>query len=332
LRPITVLPASDATPKDPPDAAAVDVSVIVVTHNNASLIADCLRAIAGSAQRCSSEVIVVDNGSSDGTLAAIPQELAPSRILALERNVGFARATNAGIAASRGRSIALVNSDAFPDTGSLDRLIETIDELPQAGIVGARLRYPDGRPQPSAGRFPSLIGGLWVALFLHRMPLVGRLDIGIWAHPSLYRRRRRVDWVTAAFCVARRDAGALPTARFMYGEDVEWALQCRRAGLEVWLEPQATAVHIGRASVTQSQQRGFAQERRAHFELAWFGHRSVLAQLLARVILILHAASRLLLLGCVGSLRGARDEQRSEYKALLRVALVPASSRLSDDA
>jgi N-acetylglucosaminyl-diphospho-decaprenol L-rhamnosyltransferase len=298
-----------------------EASVIVVTHNNESLIVDCLRAIEVGIARHSYEVIVVDNNSSDRTIAAIPDDLKPWRPVALKRNVGFARATNTGIEASRGRLMVLVNSDAFPDPGSIDRLIDAIDELPRAGIVGARLRYPTGQPQPSVGRLPSLMGGLWVALFLHRMPLTARLDIGISVHPSLYRSRRRVDWVTGAFCVARREAGFLPAGAFMYGEDIEWALACRHEGLEVWLEPAATAVHIGRASVDQSQEQGFAQEQRVRFELAWFARSGRLAQLGARGVLVIHALSRLILYGGLAALPGRRARRLGEYRTLLRAAL-----------
>jgi GT2 family glycosyltransferase len=310
------------------DAAAPDVSVIVVTHNNESLIVGCLRAIRTGIARNTYEVIVVDNDSIDGTLAAIPDDLKPRRIIALEENIGFARANNVGIEACRGRLVALVNSDALPDPGSIDRLVEAIDELPRAGIVGARLRYPTGRPQPSVGRFPSLMGGLWVALFLHRMPLSARLNIGVSAHRSLYRARQRVDWVTAAFCVARREVGYLPAGGFMYGEDIEWALACRQTHLQVWLEPAATAVHIGRASVDHSQSPGFAQERRAQFELEWFARRGRHAQLAARGVLVAHALSRLILYGGLATLRGRRGGQVDEYTALLRAALVRRPSRM----
>ena len=302
-------------------ATPPEVSVIVVTHNNESLIADCLRAIRNGLQLHSYETIVVDNDSTDGTLAAIPEDLKPWRVIALEANVGFAQANNAGIEASRGRLMVLVNSDAFPDHGSIDRLIKAIDELPRAGIVGGRPRYPTGEPQPSVGRFPSLTGGLWVALFLHRLPLTARLDIGISAHPSLYRARRRVDWVTAAFCVARREAGHLPAGAFMYGEDIEWACACRQAGLEVWLEPAATAIHIGRASVDQSQDPGFAQRRRVQFEMVWFARRGRLAQLAARGVLVVHALLRLAVYGGLAALRRHRDRRVGENTTLLRVAL-----------
>jgi GT2 family glycosyltransferase len=303
------------------EAARPDASVIVVTHNNELLIADCLRAIKTGLHLHSYEVIVVDNGSTDGTLAAIPDDLEPWRVIALNANVGFAQANNAGIEASRGRLMVLVNSDAFPDNGSIDRLIEAIEELPQAGIVGGRLRYPTGKPQPSVGRFPSLTGGLWVALFLHRMPLTARANIGLSAHPALYRSRRQVDWVTGAFCVARREAGQLPAGAFMYGEDVAWALACRKAGLEVWFDPAATTVHIGRASVDQSQDSGFAQRRRVEFELAWFAYRGPLAQLAARGVLVVHALLRLALYGGQAALRGHRGRQVDEYTALLRAAV-----------
>jgi GT2 family glycosyltransferase len=303
------------------EATCPDASVIVVTHNNESLIGDCLRAIEAGLHLYSYEIIVVDNASSDDTLATIPDDLKSARVIALEANVGFAQANNAGIEASRGRLIVLVNSDAFPDRGSIDRLIEAIDELPDAGIVGGRLRYPTGEPQPSVGRFPSLRGGMWVALFLHRMPFTARANMGLSVHPALYRSRRRVDWVTGAFCVARREIGLLPTGAFMYGEDVAWALACNQAGREVWYDPAATTVHIGRASVDQSQDPGFAQQRRVEFELAWFASRGRVAKLAARGVLILHALMRLVLYGGMAALRGHRDRRVDEYTALLRAAV-----------
>jgi GT2 family glycosyltransferase len=314
----------------PPDADVTepDASVIVVTHNNESLIADCLTSIEEAVQLHPYETIVVDNGSTDATLAAIPSDAGNRRVIPLGRNAGFAAANNAGIQASRGRLIVLVNSDAFPDPGSIDRLIEAIDELPRAGIVGGRLRYPSGKQQPSVGRFPSLLGGLWVALFLHRLPLTGRTGIGISAHPALYRSRRRVDWVTAAFCIARRESGPLPSEAFMYGEDVAWALACRHAGLGVWFDPAATAIHIGRASVDQSRDLGFAQRQRAQFELEWFARRGRLVQLAARAVLVVHALTRLAVYGGLGALRGKRDRRVIENAGLLRAALSRHHARM----
>jgi N-acetylglucosaminyl-diphospho-decaprenol L-rhamnosyltransferase len=296
------------------------VSAIVVTHNNEAFIADCLGSIQRAAAVSTCELVVVDNGSSDRTTAVVRDHPGKPRLVELAENVGFAAATNVGIRASSGRLIALVNSDAFPDPGSIDTLIAAIDELPRAGIVGAQLRYPDGQLQPSTGNFPSLLGGLWVAVFLHRAPLTARLGIGIAAHPALYRERRQVDWVTAAFCIARRDAGPLPERGFMYGEDVEWALACKSAGFETWLEPAATAIHLGRGSVDVRQGRGFVQWQRARFELAWFGAAGRANELAARAVLATHALLRIALFGPTALLGRRRSRPVREYFALLRAA------------
>jgi GT2 family glycosyltransferase len=310
------------------DATPPEASVIVITHNNESLVARCLRSITAGVRLHSYEVILVDNCSTDGTLAAIPDDAKPHQVIALESNVGYAAANNVGIGASRGRVIVLLNSDAFPDRESIDTLIQAIDELPRAGIIGARLRYPSGKPQPSVGRFPSLTGGLWMALMLHRLPLSARLGIGISTHPTQYRSRRKVDWVTGAFCIARREVGEMPAGAFMYGEDVAWALASRQAGWEIWFDPAATAIHIGRASVDQSQDPGFAQRRRVEFELGWFAERGRLARLAARGVLVLHALVRLLLYGGLRAVRGSRDRRIGENLALLRAALSTRRLRL----
>jgi GT2 family glycosyltransferase len=301
------------------------VSVIVVTHNNRELIGRCLEAVGESLRERDAQLILVDNASTDGTREAIAAAGPPVELVALRENVGFAGAVNRGLQVARGRYVALVNSDAFPDPGCIDRLIDVLAENRRAGIVGAKLRYPDGRLQPSAGTFPSLRGVLWVALGMHRIPGLSRAGIGYLADARLYRRRRRVDWVCAAVCAARAELGPLPSTSFMYGEDVEWGLACRTAGFESWLVPQATAVHIGRASVDQSQDASFAQRRRARFELAWFARRGPTATLIARALLVIHALTRLILIGAICLIRGRRDRRLGEYVALARAALTTAA-------
>jgi GT2 family glycosyltransferase len=293
------------------------VSVVVVTHNNERIVGDCLRAIEAAVPADDSELIVVDNASADGTLREVERAAPAARTFPLAENVGFARAVNHGLSESAGHHVALVNSDAFPDPGSIERLLERLEASEHIGIVGAALRYPDGALQPAAGTFPSLLGGLWVALFLHRVPWLSRLGIGYLADASLYRSARRVDWVCGALCVARADVGPLPDTSFMYGEDVGWAWRCREGGLEVWLEPAATGVHIGRASVDASRSAGFAQRSRVTFELAWFAPRGRFVVLLARGVLVLHALTRIALVALVRA-RGRAGEHGAHHGADLR--------------
>jgi N-acetylglucosaminyl-diphospho-decaprenol L-rhamnosyltransferase len=302
------------------------LTVLVVTYNNREIIGRCLDAIFASRDADELEAIVIDNASVDGTLDVVAAGAWPVQVLAMDTNAGFAKAVNCGLRRASGRYFALVNSDAFVDPDCLRALTRTLDERPSAGIVGAKLRYESGRHQPSAGTFPSLVGDLWVALFLHRVPGLSRAGLGYLADPALYRRPRRVDWVSAAVCAARAELAPLPDSRFMYGEDVEWAVAARGAGWEVWIDPSATAVHISAATVAESQAAGFAQRRRAQFELDWFARRGVAAQALARAVMVVHALARLILYGAGGAVRGRRDARVREYVALLRAAVSPRAS------
>jgi GT2 family glycosyltransferase len=308
--------------RDEPDRIPL-VSIVVVTHNNDDLIRECLDAVVDAARRYPSEIIVVDNASADNTVEVVEHGGWSVDVIRSTENVGFARAVNLAWERARGRYVALVNSDAFLDIGCIDQLVTTLEERPQAGIVGGKLRYPSGRLQPSAGTFPSLFGDLWVALCLHRVPGLSRLGIGYLAEESLYRRPRKVDWVSAAVCASRVEVGPMPTSSFMYGEDVEWALACRNAGWEVWLEPAASAVHVGRASVDHSQDAGFAQRQRVEFELAWFAPRGQAVQLVARLALVTHALLRLVVYGARMPLPDHRGRRTAEYVALFRAALSP---------
>jgi GT2 family glycosyltransferase len=304
---------------------AATVTVVVVTFNNAELVDPCLDAIDCAVTRWPHEVVVVDNASSDGTVARVRSHNRTVRCVVLGENRGFAVASNVGIRASDSRYVALVNSDTFVDAGSIDKLVDFLEVHTCVGIVGGRLRYPSGASQPSAGRFPSLLGNLWMACCLHRLPGSSRLALGVHTHPALYRRARRVDWVTGAFCVARREVGFLPEEAFMYGEDVEWASVARSAGYATWVEPAATAVHIGNATVQRARASGFKQARRVEFELRWFHSRGSAYVLTLRAIWVMHACTRILLYGLLYPVhrRAARNGIR-EFRELLRYAVRPA--------
>jgi GT2 family glycosyltransferase len=273
--------------------AAVDVTLIVVTFNSARTIARCLAGLQKSVVAHTAELLIVDNASTDDTTARAHATAPEAISIELKRNVGFARANNVALQRASGRCVALVNSDAFIDPGAVDRMLELMGSDPRIGIVGGRLRDQHGRPQPSAGRFPTLLGELGVALFLHRTPLLGRLPLSVFAHPAHYRKPNRVGWVTGAFCVARREVGPLPAQAFMYGEDVEWAWQARRRGFEVWLEPGATAIHLGSGGDLSPSTARFRQESRVRFVERWFSARGRSSQLAARLVLSLHALVRI---------------------------------------
>jgi GT2 family glycosyltransferase len=294
-------------------------SVVVVTFNSAEVVGRCLTAIEKALASHTSELLVVDNRSADETLDIVRESAPGATVIQMEENVGFAAANNAALERARGRVWALVNSDAFPDAGSIDRLAQAADRNPDTGIVGGVLRDGDGRPQPSAGCFPTLARNLAVALMLHRIPPLSRIPTSVFADPALYRRARPVDWVSGAFCLARPQVGPLPAEGFMYGEDVEWARRASDAGLAVWLEPAATAVHLGGGGQVSAAGARARQAHRVSFERRWFGRRGRPFVLGSRLVLTAHALVRIAIFTALRPFHRARSEQGvAEFRSLLR--------------
>lgn len=301
----------------------VEVSLIVVTFNNEEIIDRCLTAVRESVKTHVAEVLVVDNASTDDTVERVRETARGAILIALEQNVGFAAANNVAMEQAHGRYVALINSDSFPDAGAVDYLIRRADADARIGLVGGRLRDASGRRQPSAGSFPSLLANLGVALFLHRLPLVSRLPLSVLASPAGYDKARRVDWVSGAFCLARREVGHLPSAGFMYGEDVEWARQASECGFETWIEPLATAIHLGGGGNSASAPAAtFRQTSRVDFELRWFGTRGAWVVASARAVMAIHALLRIALFAAMLPVRPDLARRRlAEFRVLLREAL-----------
>src|SRR5580765_7302438 len=134
-----------------------DLSVVIPSYNTASMTAGCCGAVLAEipAGRFV-EVIVADDGSTDGTAGALAEALPEVRVVRLETNRGFAPAANAGVEAARGRVILLLNSDAMVEAGALQALLAAFDGDPRLGVAGARLLNEDGSAQWSGGRTPTL--------------------------------------------------------------------------------------------------------------------------------------------------------------------------------
>jgi len=226
----------------------IDVSVVVVTWNTRDLALDCLASVtAALAPAIRAEILVVDNGSSDGTVGAVRERFPAARVIALPANAGFAAGANAGLRESGGRHVLLLNSDArlLPDT--LERCLRFLDENPDVGVVGPQLLHPDGRRQNSIHNFPIvatelLPKALFQFLFRRRFP--SRRWVG--------EKPLDVEAVNGAAMFARaaavRDVGPLPEDYFFFLEETEWCRRARSAGWRVVHLPSAFAIHLSGAS------------------------------------------------------------------------------------
>jgi len=245
------------------------VGAVVVSYNTAELLRACLASLAGCALPL--RVVVVDNGSRDGS-AAVARAAGPGvELLELGRNLGYAGGTNAGLAAlgfpAGGAAppaaaappdyVLILNPDTVARPGAVEALVAFLEAHPRVGLVGPRLLNPDGTRQPAAFRFPTLTMAL-LDLFPPGELLPGRL-YNSWWHGRYPQERGEapfpIDHPLGAVMLLRREVvaavGGMDEGYFMYSEEVDWCWRIRRAGWAIWQEPAAEVVHVGGAATSQ---------------------------------------------------------------------------------
>jgi GT2 family glycosyltransferase len=242
------------------------VSVVIPTHQTRELTLRCVDSL----QACppgSCEVIVVDDGSTDGTAEALHRRHPTVEVIVLAPGRGFTAAANLGMATARSDHLFLLNSDTEVDPATVPRLLAAFDEHPRLGVAGAALRFPDGRPQWSAGRVPT---PLWL------FTLASGIARGLGQVPG-YRRLRpegsargRVDWVCGAAMMVRREAwlavGGFDERFHFYCQDLDLCLRVLAAGFTIGVVPQARVTHLAGATIGQ---RAGAAGDRSHPALLW---------------------------------------------------------------
>jgi GT2 family glycosyltransferase len=250
----------------------VDVSLIIVNWNTRDLLRKCLRSVSGAAKLVRSEVLVVDNGSSDGSAGMVRHEFPWVRLIEAGSNLGFARANNIAIRESRGCYVCLVNSDVVLLDGCIDRMVFYMDGEPAIGILGPRVLNADGTLQTSCRGTPTLWNTTCRALGLDRClprwPLFSGLQMTYWNHDGI----RSVDGILGCVWTVRRTAidrvGLLDERFFMYAEDMDYCYRCRMAGWDVVYYPKAEVIHYGGASSRDAPTRSYVEANRSSF-LYW---------------------------------------------------------------
>jgi GT2 family glycosyltransferase len=218
---------------------APDVSIIIVNWNTRQLLLDCLGSLDAAIGDRSADIWVVDNASSDDSVAAVEAQFPQVRVMKNSQNLGFAAANNQAIRASDGRYVLLLNSDTIAHAGSIEKLVRFADGHPETGIVGSLLLNRDGSVQPSWAEFPTLWSELFGTNIRRRRPY-GRSD-----GATVY----EVDWVGGACMLVRRTAieqvGQMDQRYFMYSEEVDWCFRVRRRGWRICYLPSARVTHLG---------------------------------------------------------------------------------------
>lgn len=227
-----------------------DISVVVVTWNSAAVLPSLLVDLPTALGDIAAEVIVVDNASSDDTVA-VAARLAPlARVVQMGGNRGYAAAFNAGVRVATAReAVLLLNPDIRPMPNFLPCLLHTLRTRPEAGIAVPRLIGPDGSTAPSLRREPTVFRAFGEAVLggsrAGRFPALGEVV----CEPARYEVAGMADWASgAAMLISRRcldTVGPWDESFFLYSEETDFALRARDARFELWYVPEAEAVHVG---------------------------------------------------------------------------------------
>lgn len=224
-----------------------DLSVITVSYNGRELLKQTLESVFLVTCGIDFEYTVIDNASSDDSVAMVREEFPQVNLIANTENVGAASAYNQGIRNSVGKYITLLNPDTVMRDNVLAGLIEFMEAHPRAGAASPRILWPDGSFQLGVGGFAAgCVSFLGHHLFLDRLS-DGRVPAFLIQQRFYQDGPVKLDWLGAACMILRRQAveevGGFDERFFMYAEDTEWCDRARRAGWEIYYCPHLSIYH-----------------------------------------------------------------------------------------
>ncbi len=227
-----------------------DLTIIVVSYNTQALTLDCLRSVYAQTREVSFEVIVVDNASTDGSAAAISEAFPSVKMLALDKNIGFAAANNLASERAAGAYLLLLNPDTVVQDRAIDRLVAFARDHPRAGIYGGRTVFEDGTLNPTScwrrvtlwSEFCHAVG---VSRLCRRHWWLDPESLGTWCRDTV----RQVDIVTGCFLLLPtalwKSLGGFSPLFFMYGEETDLCLRAGAEGYRPMICPTAQIIHYG---------------------------------------------------------------------------------------
>jgi N-acetylglucosaminyl-diphospho-decaprenol L-rhamnosyltransferase len=233
--------ADDAAGRRAAPATLADLTIVVVTWESVVELPALLASLA-PVLRGGAELVVIDNASSDETVATLRRLAPETTVIANPENRGFAAAANQGLAASRRSFVLWLNPDVTVEAGAVARALAYLDETPAFALVGCKTLNGDGTPQPTVDRFHGvrrLAAEAWR----------GRAGAARGTSPTT---SGAVEWVYGSFMLGRRAAlaavGGFDEAYEMYGEDLDLCHRLHAAGFGVGYCAEAVIVHHGNRS------------------------------------------------------------------------------------
>jgi GT2 family glycosyltransferase len=287
------------------------LSIVIICWNDLKVIPACLKSIYDETKEIDFEVIISDNGSTDGSLAWIHQNYPQARILENNANLGYARGNNAGIAAvdPSAEYILILNPDTIIHDRALDKWIAYADRHPEAGAFGCRVLNSDGSYQDPARPFPTNWHYFLVALRLRQN------DYGGFKGEV----EREIDWQSGCCVLFRagllKELGGFDPRFFYHFEEVDLCYRVWQAGKKILHTPDVTITHLGGQSVGRFPTRFELEKYRNRYRY-FHKHYGIGGLKRARRIALLHLAMRRLGYGLKGLLKGQDDVHRNRMEML----------------
>lgn len=237
----------------------VKLSIIIVSFNTRELTSNSLVSLQKAVKNLNyqTEIIVIDNASTDGSPELIAQKFTHVTLIKNSSNIGFSGANNQGLKIAKGEFILLLNSDTVVSKDAIKKVIGYLENNPESGVVGCKLLNKNGSLQQSAGFIPNLLNIFFWMTFIDDLPFLNRLLKPYHIRErGFYEKIQKVGWVSGAFFALRKktyeNAGSLDENIFMYGEEVEWCMRIGKSGWRVVYYPDAYITHLKGGSGNRS--------------------------------------------------------------------------------
>jgi N-acetylglucosaminyl-diphospho-decaprenol L-rhamnosyltransferase len=287
-----------------------DMSIVLVCWNNKKYLEPCLDSLFGGNLRCSFDVVVVDNGSTDGSQEMLRARYPQVMIVQNTSNVGLGRASNQGILATNGRYVLLLNNDTIVNGPSLDALVDLLNACPEVGAVGGKLLNEDGTVQSCYNHFSTLREEFLIATRIGETLQPG--------YPAVVDddELRSVGWISSACVLVRRAAldqvGLLDESYFIYGDEEDLQYRIRRAGWAIVYLPYATTIHFGGRSMNRWSRRKMVYRGKMLFYQKHYGAGRTLV---LRALLAGLSASKLVVWSVLSVAPQWREQAQKEIRS-----------------
>lgn len=315
-----------------------ELSILIVNWNGKALLKSCLESLVRESSGLDAEIIVVDNGSSDGSPEMVREHFKEVKLIRNRENVGFARGNNIGLRECYGEWVCLVNSDVEVKTGSIRSMVSHMREHPEVGMMGPKVMNLASGIQPNYREFPSLWNFFCRALALDKFFPASRIFGGTFMDYFDGAGMRTVDVIAGTFWLLRRkaldEAGWLDEDFFMYGEDLDLCKRFKKSGWEIVYFPEAEIMHHDGGSSQNDPVRFFIEQQRSNW-LYWKKHHHPISGAGFLLILLLHQMLRTIAWSVLlmANFRGENHQERKlkVKRSLKCIASLPTLWRKKGD-